>query len=50
MLLWAERVASEYWELLSVAVGGNSLAQEISSSGREQVVSLPEETDNANAG
>lgn len=37
------------WELLSVATGGNSLAQESSSRGREQVVRLPEETDTANA-
>lgn len=49
MLLWAERMASECWELLSGATGGNSLAQESSSSGREQVVSLPKETDAANA-
>lgn len=48
MLLQAERVASERWELLSAAMGGNSLAQESSSSGREQVVSLLEETDTAN--
>ncbi|XP_035120051.1 uncharacterized protein LOC118145596 [Callithrix jacchus] len=49
MLLWAEYMASECWELLSVAMGGNSPAQENSSSGREQVASLPEETDAANA-
>ncbi|XP_039326268.2 uncharacterized protein LOC104650701 [Saimiri boliviensis] len=49
MLLWAEHMASECWELLSVAIGGNSPAQENSSSGREQVASLPEETDAANA-
>ena len=48
MLLWAVHVASECWELLSLAMRGNSLAQESSSSGREQVVSLPEETDTAN--
>ena len=48
MLLQAERVASECWELLLAAMGGNSLAQESSSSGREQVVILPEETDSAN--
>ena len=49
VLLWAERMASECWELLSGTTGGNSLAQESSSRGREQVVSLPEETDTANA-
>lgn len=48
MLLRAVHVASECWELLSVAMRGNSLAQESSSSGREQVVSLPEDTDTAN--
>ena len=45
MLLQAVCMASECWKLLSVAMRGNSLAQESSSSGREQVVSLPEETD-----
>lgn len=49
MLLWAEHVASECGELLLVAMGGNSLARESSSSRREQVVNLPEETDAANS-
>lgn len=48
-LLRAEHVASEGWELLLVAMGGNSLARESSSSRREQVVNLPEETDAANS-
>lgn len=48
-LLWAEHVASEAWELLLVAMGGNSLAREGSSSRREQVVNFPEETDAANS-
>lgn len=49
MLLWAEHVSSEGWELLLVAMGGNSLARKSSSSRREQVVNLPEETDAANS-
>lgn len=49
VLLWAGHVASEGWGLLLVAMGGNSLARESSSSRREQVVNLPEETDAAAA-
>lgn len=43
VLLWAEHLASECLEWLSVAVGGNSLAQENSSRGKEQVAVSPQD-------